>query len=278
MIKINDKEIKVEYFPDGTQRLHFDLKEVTGITEIKWFYENDSELVTLMFLINHIKNNMCDKYFSYNLYLPYIPNARMDRTHNTNEIFTLKYFCNIINSLGFDNVYVLDPHSNVSSALLNHCVQVSAEFYILSVINEIKKDNSELILYFPDEGAAKRYSEMFTSYKYKYVTGMKKRDWDTGKILGLDVIANGIDLKGKTILMVDDIISFGGSFYYSALKLKELGVNKIYSYATHTENSVLNREKGTFIKCLEDGTVEKLFTTNSIFTGKHDKIKVFEVM
>ena len=59
--------------------------------------------------------------------------------------------------------------------------------------------------------------------------------------------------------------------------LKEAGVGKIYAYATHTENSILDREKGTLIKSLENNTVERLFTTNSLFSGKHDKITVLEV-
>ena len=77
--------------------------------------------------------------------------------------------------------------------------------------------------------------------------------------------------------MIDDIVAYGGSLYYSANTLKNWGVDKIYAFVTHTENSVLNREKGTLIKSLENNTVERLFTTDSIFTGKHEKITVMEV-
>lgn len=122
------------------------------------------------------------------------------------------------------------------------------------------------------DGAAKKYEDLFKGFKTVY--GVKHRDWETGKIQGLEVITNGIDLKDKTVLMWDDIISYGGSMYHSALKLKELGVDKIYAYASHTENSILDKEKGTLIKLLEDGTVERLFTTSSLFTGEHEKIMV----
>ena len=74
--------------------------------------------------------------------------------------------------------------------------------------------------------------------------------------------------------MVDDIVSYGGTLYYSTLKLKELGAEHIFAYASHTENSVLDEEKGKFKKCLDDGTVEKLFTTSSIYHGKHDSIEI----
>ena len=76
--------------------------------------------------------------------------------------------------------------------------------------------------------------------------------------------------------LFNSVISYGGSFKYSADKLKELGASKIYAYATHTENSVLDREKGTLIKSLEDGTVERLFTTDSLFTGEHEKITIVD--
>ena len=170
---------------------------------------------------------------------------------------------------------ILDVHSNVGAALIDNVIIETPKIYINEVIKQIEKDNTDLILYFPDEGASKRYSDMFPRYKYCY--GEKKRDWDTGKILGLDIKSNGINLSGKTVLMIDDIIAYGGSLYYSANTLKENGVDKIYAFATHTENSFLNREKGTLIKSLENNTVEKLFTTNSIFTGEHEKITVMEV-
>lgn len=48
-------------------------------------------------------------------------------------------------------------------------------------------------------------------------------------------------------------------------------------YATHTENSILDKEKGTLIKSLENNTVNRLFTTNSLFNGSHEKITVMEV-
>ena len=166
----------------------------------------------------------------------------------------------------------MDAHSNVSTALLNNCFCEAPEDYIESALTSLPDDT---VLYFPDAGAAKRYTELFPNKMFCY--GEKKRDWKTGKILGLEIRTNGMDLENKTVLMIDDIISYGGSFYYSAKALKEEGAGKIYAYATHTENSVLDKEKGTFLKALEDGTVERLFTTNSLFKGNHERIEILEV-
>ena len=172
-------------------------------------------------------------------------------------------------------MYILDPHSNVVSALINRCWQSDVRSFVNYTIADIEKYNSEVVLYFPDFGATKRYADLFPKHKYCY--GEKKRDWKTGKIQGLEIKNNDIDLKDKTILMIDDIISYGGSLYYSAKSLTECGVGKIYAYATHTEKSVLDKDKGTLIKLLEDGTVTRLYTTDSLFTGNHEKITVMEV-
>ena len=74
---------------------------------------------------------------------------------------------------------------------------------------------------------------------------------------------------GKDILIVDDICSYGGTFLHSAKKLKEFGANKIYLYVSHCENSIL---KG---QLMSSGLIERVFTTNSIFTESHERIEVF---
>lgn len=291
MIKVNGKVVKIEKYPDGTPRInfgdedflyhsadgYFHGKDDHGV-EICWKYENNEEVFYLMLIKRHLENNfgmVKDTRTTFDLIMPYVPNARMDRTKSNDEVFTLKFFCEFINSLNFDHVTILDAHSDVSVALLNKCENVSPRQYIKKSINN-NLDLNNAVLYFPDAGAAKRYSGLFPTIPYCY--GEKKRDWKTGKILGLEVKTNGLDLTEKDVLMIDDIIAYGGSLYYSALELKKYGVNKICAYATHTENSILDKEKGTLIKLLENGTVERLFTTDSLFTGNHEKITVMEVL
>ena len=276
MIKINGEIVIVNKFPDGTPRINLDVNGLyKNCLEINWYYESDAELFYLMVIKKHYENLV--DYIE--LFLPYIPNARMDRVLNSEEVFTLKYLCEFINWLRFDSVIVLDAHSNVAPALLNNCTNLHPIKYIRNAIDCICEDKTiseeNFVLYFPDYSAAKKYSVLIPEIPYCY--GIKNRDWKTGKILGLNVITNGIDLNQKTVLMIDDIVSYGGSMKYGADKLKELGVDKIFAYATHTENSVLDKNKGTLLKSLENNTVERLFTTDSLFTGSHEKITVMEV-
>lgn len=271
--------IQVEHFPDNSQRLNnVPVLSPTHSTIITfwWQYEKDEELATLIYLSKHYKN----EYPGVNqvLLMPYIPNARMDRVYNKSEVFTLKHFAETINWLGFTKVISFDAHSDVSVALIDRLTNKS----IVDIVNEVCKkimsdnesvfDSNDIIFYFPDNGAYKKYSKQFKNHT-NMIYGVKVRNWNTGKIEGLTVETNGIDLSGKTILMIDDIISYGGTMYYSAKKLKELGVGKIYAYATHVENSFDDIEKGTFNKCLKDGTVENLFTfIGSIYNGNNSKV------
>ena len=257
MIKVNNDIVNQAQFPDGTLLLKTDGMDMSDIT-ITWLYENDAELFTIICLAK--------KALKKSLIMPYIPHARMDRCKSDEDTFTLKYFAEVINSLGFDKVTVLDPHSNVSVALIDRVEALSPKLYIETVIEKLKKDN--LMLFFPDEGSMKRYADMF---EIPYAFGIKKRDWKTGQILGLDVVDNGISLSGKKILIIDDICSRGGTFYHSARKLKELGVGDIYLYISHCENTILEGE------VLTSELIEKVFTTNSIFTKESDKIEKFEL-
>lgn len=265
MIKVNGHEIMVERFPDGTPRIRFanGVLNKTDKNNVLWFYENDAEIVALYYIAEQIKD------YGYPLgilFMPYIPNARMDRIDpKQEECFTLKHFCGLLNSMGFSKVKTVDAHSNVSLALINKIDNRNPYEYIKEVINHINDEN--LILYFPDEGASKRYSKLFD---LPYIYAEKDRDFTTGKIKGLILKDNGQDIKDKSILMIDDICSKGGTLYYSAKKLKEEGVGNIYAYVTHCENTIHKGEILTF------GLIDKVYTTPSILTKHHSLIEVIE--
>ena len=191
----------------------------------------------------------------------------MDRVKKRKEIFTLKYFAQIINLLNFKQVEVLDPHSDVSAALFNKVHVESPNRMIENTVKKIASNN--LMMFYPDAGAMKRYS---SAVHLPYAFGIKNRDWETGEIKGLDLSGEIDQLPGKDILIVDDICSRGGTFYYSAKKLKEAGVGKIYLYVTHCENTVYD---GELLK--NNGLIEKIYTTDTILTNlESPKIELVE--
>lgn len=262
MIKLQGKIVEQNHFPDGTLLMKCNAKK-GSVGTITWQYENDAELFSLYSLKKHLDRVIPG--WVPHLYLPYIPHARQDRVKSEEDIFTLKYFAEIINSLEFETVGVIDPHSSVSEALINNIEVISPKCFIQKVLNDIDTDN--LLMFYPDEGAMKRYSGMV---EMEYAFGIKKRDWATGKIQGLELMNKEI-VEGSNVLIVDDICSRGGTFYHSAKALKEAGAKEIYLYITHCENTILEGE------LLTSGLIEKVYTTNSIFTKKHEKIEVFEL-
>ena len=268
MIKINGEVFAPSYFPDGTFHMILPVPNTKTIS-IQWRFENNEEMVLLYFIKKHYEVADIEAY----LVLPYVPNARMDRVKNPNEVFTLKYFCQFINDLHFKFVFVDDPHSNVTNALLDRIVPLSMEpiYEELQRQLEVQPD----IIFFPDEGACKRYSDIIKASfpKTPIAFGTKNRDWETGKILGLQIISdNKLEFEGKNILIIDDICSKGGTFYHSAMALRNEGVKDIALFITHCENTI---KEGELYKSPD--LVSRIYTTNSIYTLPEDgRIKIIK--
>ena len=262
MIKINNKIIKPSYFPDGTLKLNCEISTYTKINDVikfEWYFDNNEELLILDMLIKHIRSNYFFKHF--HLFMPYVPNSRMDRVENDTDVFTLKWFCDAINSMNFEVVHILHPHSYVTTALLNNVVVDKLNEDIINTIIDIQKPD---VIYYPDEGCKKNFKEKFI---YPTLCGSKDRDWKTGEINDLNIIGN-IPSKDFSVLIVDDICSKGETCFYSAKKLKELGAQKINLYITHCENTILESE------LLNSDLINQIYTTDSIFTKKHKLINV----
>ncbi len=265
MLKLNGTRLETGRFPDGTMLINQEVPRESRI-DLSWYYENDSEALALIYIVNHLKAHGKE---DIHLYMPYIPNARQDRVKTEEDVFTLKYFASVINSLGLRSVTVLDPHSTVSEALIDRIVINKPTELIKKAIERIALLEGEApSMFYPDEGAGKRYSGMID---LPYAFGIKKRDWKTGRILGLDIAGDTDNISGKNILIVDDICSRGGTFYHSAKRLKELGARNIYLHISHCENTVLEGE------LLSSGLITKIYTTNSILTKEHPLIEVTDI-
>lgn len=277
MIKVNGKPYARETYPDGTRKMQGDFYAPSSfeeegydesVIEIQWFFDSEDEILDLLYITAHLTSIGVH----YCLFMPYIPNARNDRVHGEDEVFTLKYFSHFLNNLGFEKVFVLDPHSHVSEALISRVCPLKQELkgLILHATLSPKIGGPDnLTLCYPDEGAMKRYTDLVSN---PYVFGIKKRDWKTGNILGLDIMGDPALIEGKNVLIVDDICSKGGTFYHTSKKLKEMGAAKVFLYVTHCENTIFD---GELLK--DNGLIERIFTTDSIFRGEHEKIEVFKL-
>jgi ribose-phosphate pyrophosphokinase len=114
-----------------------------------------------------------------------MPYSRMDRRMGT-DVFTLKYACDFINSLGFTQIYVHESHSDVAVALLNNYIAFEDGVHLFELVSkEIEFDKEKDYVFFPDAGAQKRYSKLDVPNQ---LVGFKKRNVETGKIDSLQVV------------------------------------------------------------------------------------------
>jgi ribose-phosphate pyrophosphokinase len=266
MIKVNGEEVQFKKFNDGTLRLRYGSRSLVDMCVILWLYNSDEEMADLFFLVNHLR----EKYeFSYLiLEMPYCPHARMDRCKEYEECFTLKYFCDFINSLHFNQVRIYDPHSNVATALLNNVQVEKPEHEIQYLLHTYPNAT----LFFTDEGAQKRYKDIIGDTYFSF--GVKEREWSTQKINSLQVLGAKHMIAGHDIIIVDDIISRGSTLYLAAKQLKEMGCDKIYVWASHCENTVLQPHINGQSLLDIPNLIEHIYTSNTIYTGNHPKIDI----
>ena len=260
MIHVNGELIEQHHF--GAGELNIKLfhcgREPVRIT---WNYESDEEYFTLACIRHYFGAADCI------LYMPYLPHARMDRVKNPEDVFTLQTFAELINILVFTEVHVLDAHSNVGPALIHRCVNESPKAHIQKAIDKLGYSKEHLCLFFPDEGAQKRYGEMFTDYSQAF--GIKKRNWETRKIEGYMIVGEE-NIKNKKILIIDDICSYGNTFTHAAGALLTAGAAEVNLYITHCEESI---NKGNIFK---DGRINNVFTTDSLIRSDEceDKLRI----
>lgn len=255
MITIDGVMLDRKTFPDGTPVMlnmpcpHVGQKHI----DITWCFDDISELVSLSMASMHYRDRYPE--MSQHLHMPYVLNARMDRIKSDTECFTLKWFCNMVNALDFDEVRIFDVHSDVTPALLGHVRNISPDEEVRCAIESWSPD----IVFYPDAGAAKRYG----SFGIPILYGNKARDWKTGKIEKLDIMGDEdaiCRLSGSRVLIVDDISSYGGTFHHSARTLRQAGAKSISLYVSHAEKNIFAG------KLFEENDIEKLYTTDSLFT------------
>lgn len=265
MVRIGGNVFGNEIYPNNERIFKkLNLSNI-GSHVIEFTFETDMDIFNLIIA----KKWLDDAHPNQEVFLvmSYVPYSRMDR-ETKDYIPSIKYVCQLINDLNFKNVYILDAHSNVTELLLNKCVTLDLRCFINGVFN---KDLPDFVFY-PDSGAQKRYNEILkfpTSITTFY--GNKKRDLTNGKIVDFELV-NPPDLKDKTVLIIDDLCSFGNTFIKSAEKLKQAGAKRVILYVSHCEYNITKGE------ILRTDLIDAVYTTDSIFKETcYPKITVLKI-
>lgn len=272
MIRLNGVEVPFRKYPNGETLMPEinpqpapDMFHAEGgragvgfhAIELQW--ESDQDLVNLWLLANHLDGQKT-------LTVLYMPYSRMDRTDEEGNVcFSLEYIADLINMMGFHVVGIVEPHSDKTLELVTNSVPIWVTGPMVNelVVPAIGFNPFMDTLVFPDEGAAKRYGDMFPE-AHNTLVGTKERDFHTGKITGLRIQRTRVEkrLRPKA-LIVDDLCSRGGTFMDAGQQLKDMGFAQVYLYVTHLEHTVMD---GPLLK--PGSPINQVFATDTMrWTG-----------
>lgn len=215
----------ISKFPDGQQTL--DLQEFQFGDDIRIItrLNNFKDVEILICAVQALRN--CNPLVKISLQSPYFIGSRSDRKFQQGGVNYLKQvICPIINSLDFQKVSVLDPHSDVLEACLNNYEKISNHKLVEWSLKDIdNKDNANerLILVSPDAGAYKKIFDVAKEFNIdSIITASKVRDLKTGNILrtevpDLDILDEERNMK---YVIIDDICDGGRTFLELAKVIK----------------------------------------------------------
>ena len=225
-------------FPDGECYTRIDSEKLDDdVVIVQNTYPNDNLIE--MFLLQDAVHRMGAK--SVTLVIPYFGYARQDRVFKPGEPESAKVMCNHLN-MGCDKVITIDIHKE---AVLEHFSCPHVDLKAASVIADYFKDSKIDLVLSPDIGAAGRAKDVGERLGVEYDHLEKTR------LPGVDVrlAPAQMDGTGKRVLIVDDMISTGGTIIAAAQALKDAGAVSVSVACTHGVfvNNALERLTGRFL-------------------------------
>lgn len=233
LVNLEKSDIKylISEFPDGQQQVKIILPEGAKLADedgkwsipvkIKARLNNFNDLELIICVVKSLRGLNVEK---IHLYTPYFLGSRSDRKFEEGSNNYLKdVICPIINSLNFESVIVLDPHSQSLECCLNSFVKYSNESLVRSFMSNkyghIKIFNESCLLISPDAGASHKIYKLAEQIGYKgdIITCSKERD-NNGKLTRTNIGMN-VPLY-KDIIIIDDICDGGATFINIAKELK----------------------------------------------------------
>lgn len=265
-LKLSNLEVFV--FPDGEERIRI-LDKVVGEDVLlvqSTSNPTDRNYMQLFFALDALKRSGAK---SITAIVPYFGYQRQDHIFREGEAVSVKVIAEILERLGINKLIAVDLHSIKIEEAFDINVPV-VHLSALSVFaNEIKKIGKDVVLASPDMGGIRRIkilSEMLDNMPY--LTIEKNRDLADGKIK-MSKITGQVK---KNVVIVDDMISSGGTIIMAADLLKRAGAEKIYVFATHavfSENAP---------KILGDSALQKIFVTDTINIPQEKRFPKLEIL
>ena len=259
------------------------ISEKTNTIVYRWDPANgEGELIHLFYIMKFIKTRAPEA--KNTLVMEYIPNARLDKKlgadfdHDIELLPLNEYTADFINSLGFDKVIGIEPHSNEFLRKYKNSV---AEYPTMNALELIRRRigyRTEYQLVFPDEGSFNRYKEEIMTkprYREDYIVIKKKRINGEVCDVGLE---HGELNNEKNIIIIDDICSKGSTALGTAqilldiCKQFEFPPKEIFLLVAYLEKSAAYTPNGVLS---DDSPFTKIFVAgpNPFETIQNPKVE-----
>ncbi|MDB6028113.1 MAG: prsA [Verrucomicrobiales bacterium] len=195
--------------------------------------------------------------------LPFYGYARQDRKDQPRVPITAKLVANLLVAAGANRVLTMDLHAQQIQGFFDIPVD---HLYAAPVMYDYlkKKKLTDLVVVSPDVGGLKMahaYSQVLGS-GLAIVAKRRKSATDT------EAMAVIGDIRGKNVLMVDDLTETAGTLTTAAVLLKKKGAKKIYACVSH---AILN-DLG--IQRLRKSSIDELITTDSVSRPAIDGVNI----
>ena len=220
-------EAKTRVFPDGESKITFGRIPKNSIVLVvqSTYPPVDTNLLQALSIISQVRK-VSSKIYAI---IPYMGYARQDRQFLSGEVVTMSIIARMIQAAGAKKVVTVDIHSKIA---LNHFKipkeNVSAIPELAKYFKKMKLKNALVVS--PDMGGSLRAKKFASLLNIDFIALKKSRNRNTGKV---QIHSSKADVRGKDLILVDDIISTGGSIIKAAQFLKRQKCKRLFVACTH---------------------------------------------
>jgi len=261
-IKANLVKSEIRTFPDGESKITLigKISKKRSIVIQSIFPPVDTNLVQILSLITKAKENSSQ----VDVVVPYMGYARQDREFLPGEIVTMKVLAKLFKGAGASKITVVDIHSLIGLKYFSNKTQnISAIPDLVKYFKKLRLKNPLIIS--PDQGGKLRAKEFAKEFNSDYIALEKARDRKTGKVK--IKTTNLSEVKNRDLILVDDMISTGGSLIKATQFLKKQKCKRIYVACTHA--LLINDAE----KKIKKAGVTSIISTNTI-PGRTSKVDI----
>lgn len=258
-LKVPLGQAKIERFPDGEKviKLEYDIRGRDCFVVQSTCNPVDENLMELLIFLDCLRRASPSRITAV---VPYFGYARQDRKDEGRVPITAKLVANLITKAGADRVLAIDLHAAQVQGFFDIPVDHLTGELILSKYFRRKKI-ANLTVVSPDVGNIK-IASTYASHLGGELAIVHKKRVSGRKVEAQEIIG---EVKGRNILMCDDIIATAGTVCSAAKLVKKRGARKIYVGATH----------GVFADpALEDmgrAPIDEIVVTDTIPLDDHTK-------